>query len=430
MNPGQLTAVVVLVVLSAIFSGTETAFTSLSMVQKMDLEKKKGKQAKVAFYLSNKPDVLLTTILIGNNIVNIAASSITTQMALEAFGSRAVGIATGILTIVILIFGEITPKQLAISYNMEIALFMAIPIRVLTIILFPLVWIFKKISHLVTRLFCKKKSSELDKEGILQVIDAAEGQGQVEEYESDLVEKVFAFGDTLTRAIMTHQADVFMLEDSLTIDEAYEQIVKSNFSRIPVYGEKRDDITGVVLLRDLLRERLEGRGSRTLKSVARKAVFIPDLLHVDDLYRKFRSPTQRLQLAIVLDEYGDFAGVVTMEDVAEELFGEMYDEHEVGVMERVRPLQGSDDEFIVQADTPFWEFLSEVDVEYEPEEKFDTVASYLLFLSEKIMGLGDSVECPFGTFTINKVKGMRILEVLFKHVEPDEEEEEEEASHH
>ena len=427
MNPGQLTSVVVLVILSALFSGTETAFTSLSMMQKMDLEKKKGKREKVAFDLSNKPDVLLTTILIGNNIVNIAASSITTQMAIDAFGSKAVGIATGILTIVILIFGEITPKQLAISYNMEIALIMAIPIKVLTIILFPVVWVFKKISHLVTKLFCKKKSSELDKEGILQVIDAAEVQGHVEEYESDLVEKVFAFGDTLTRAIMTHQADVFMLEDSLTIDEAYDQIVKSNFSRIPVYGEKREDITGVILLRDLLRERLEGRGARTLKSVARKAVFIPDLLHVDDLYRKFRSPTQRLQLAIVLDEYGDFAGVVTMEDVAEELFGEMYDEHEVGVvMERVRPLQGSDDEFIVQADTPFWEFLSEVDVDYEPEEKFDTVASYLMFLSEKIMGLGDSVECPFGTFTINKVKGMRILEVLFRHVEPDEDEDEEE----
>ena len=430
MNPGQMTAVVVLVILSAIFSGTETAFTSLSMMQKMDLEKKKGRRHRVALELANKPDVLLTTILIGNNIVNITASSITTQMALEAFGSTAVGIATGILTIVILIFGEITPKQLAISYNIEIALVMAIPIKILTLVLFPVVWVFKKISHLVTRLFCKKNSSELDKEGILQVIDVAEGQGHVEEYESDLVEKVFAFGDTLTRAIMTHQADVFMLEDSLTIDEAYDQIVKSNFSRIPVYGERRNDITGVILLRDLLRERLEGRGNRTLRSIARKAVFIPDLLHVDDLYRKFRSPTQRLQLAIVVDEYGDFAGVVTMEDVAEELFGEMYDEHEVGAMERVRLLPGTEDEYIVQADTPFWEFLSEIDVVYEPEEKFDTVASYMMYLSEKIMGLGDSVDCPFGTFTINKVKGMRILETLFKHVEPDEEEEEEEASHH
>ena len=257
MNAGQLSAVVILVILSAIFSGTETAFTSLSMMQKVDLEKKKGRSAKVAFELSNKPDVLLTTILIGNNIVNIAASSLTTQIAIAAFGSDAVGIATGILTVIILIFGEITPKQLAISYNMEIALFMAIPIKTLTIALFPLVWIFKKISNLVTTLVCRKKQTELDKEGILQVIDVAEGQGQVEEYESDLVEKVFNFGETLTRAIMTHQADVFMLEDSLTIDESYEEIIKSNFSRIPVYGEKRDDIPR----RGRLPSAMQGQGS-------------------------------------------------------------------------------------------------------------------------------------------------------------------------
>lgn len=421
MNTTQLVVVVVLIVLSAIFSGTETAFTSLSMIQKKDLEKRKGKSAKVAAHLAGSPDILLTTILIGNNIVNLSASSLTTQMAMAVFGNEAVGIATGLLTIIILIFGEITPKQIAINYNMSIALVMAIPVRILTIVLFPVVWVFKLISNLITRIFSRGGGEKMSKEGIMHVLDVAEDEGLVEQYETDLVEKVFNFGDTLTRAIMTHQSDVFMLHDSQTIDESYEEIVKSRFSRIPVYGEKRDDITGVVLLRDLLKAKLDGKGGATLKSVARKPVFVPDLVHVDDLYRKFQS--QRLQMAIVLDEYGSFAGVVTMEDVAEELFGEMYDEHEIGVRQRVRLVPGTDDEYIVQADTPFWEFLSFIEAEHESSEKFDTVASYLMYLSEKILNLDDVVESPLGTFTITRMKGMRMLEVRFKKAEQEEEEE-------
>lgn len=423
INMSQLAVVIVLVVLSAIFSGTETAFTSLSMIQKKELEKKKGRSAKVAHHLAESPDILLTTILIGNNIVNISASSITTQMAIDAFGSTYVGIATGILTIVILIFGEITPKQIAITYNMPIALFMAIPVRVLTILLFPVVWIFKAISNFVTRIFCHDGMEQMSKEGIMHVLDVAEDEGLVEEYETDLVEKVFNFGDTLARAIMTHQSDVFMLPESDSIDDRYEEIVLSRFSRIPVYGEKKNDITGIILLRDVVRAKLEGKGINSLKSIARKPVFVPDLIHVDDLYRKFQS--QRLQLAIVLDEYGDFAGVVTMEDVAEELFGEMYDEHdEMGERERVRKVDGSENEYIVQADTPFWEFLSYVEAELdEGGEKFDTVASYLMFLSERILNLEDTVSSPIGDFTITSMKGMRILEVRFvknvKEVEED-----------
>lgn len=407
----HLPAVIVLVVLSAVFSGTETSFTSLSIIQKNELKKKKGKRAAVAYKLANSPDTLLTTILIGNNIVNISASSLTTSMVISAFGNHVVGLATGILTLVILIFGEITPKQIAINHNMAIALAMAIPVKVLTIVFFPVVFVFRMISNFVTNIFCRSKSEGMSVEGIMSVIDAAEDEGVVEKNESDMVERVFDFSNTHILSIMTPKVDVFMLDGDKTIDESYEEIVLSGFSRIPLYGENKDEITGVLILRDMLKAIARGEGGRKLSEIASEPKFVPEILHVDDLFSLFKK--NKIQMAIVLDEYGELSGIVTMEDVVEELFGDIYDEHEMVEPDAITKKDGEDGAYLVQADVSFKDFEDYFELDVDKQGLLTSVAAYVTQFIESILSPGDTVETPIGVFKVTAMDGLRVIQFEF-----------------
>lgn len=231
----QLIIIFVLIILSAIFSSTETAYTALSIIQIRELEEEKSKASKMAAKLTKNKDVLLTTILIGNNVVNISVSSLVTTFCINYLGSNMIAYGTGLLTLVILIFGEVTPKQLAMIHSPFIARAMAYPIYILTILLFPLVFVIKAFGTFISRLFSNGKKAELTVEGILRVVDFAEEGGIVDEYENELVQKVLHFSENPIKTIMTHRKDVFMLSEDLSIKESFSKIVNSNYSRIPIY---------------------------------------------------------------------------------------------------------------------------------------------------------------------------------------------------
>ena len=231
----QLLVIFCLISLSAIFSSSETAYTSLSYLQLRDIVKKHGHTGRLVEQLSEHPNILLTTILIGNNLVNIAASAIATQLTIELFGNQAVGIMTGVLTLVILIFAEVTPKQLAILHNDKIALRMAYPIKVLSIILFPVIKLIGYFSSAISSFFTPEKKARISLEGILHMVHLAEREGVVENYETRMVKSVFRFNDTQVQTIMTHRTDVFSLEADLPLDKVLKEITKRGFSRIPVY---------------------------------------------------------------------------------------------------------------------------------------------------------------------------------------------------
>lgn len=410
--PLRLISIIVLLILSSIFSGTETAFTSLSIIQKKELEKTKSKTAQKAYKLLCQPDLLLTTILIGNNIVNIFASSLTTTLVYELFGNQYVAFATGILTILILLFGEITPKQIALVHNKKIACAMSYPIWFLTIILFPIVWLFRNISFLLTSLFSKGKKQSVTLESIMHIVDVAEDEGIVDENESSLVQKVLRFNETNVKTIMTHRTEVFSIPSNLTISEAFPQIEESGYSRIPIYGEEdKENIVGVVLVRTILKEFVKGNNNILISDIAETPFYVPETMHLDDILIKFKK--EKLQLAVVLDEYGGLSGIVSMEDVVEQLFGEIYDEHEEDEGERIEENVESLGSYIVQCDTTFQEFVDEFEIIYPHADHISTVAAYLLEQNGDIPMEGDLVTTEVGLFKIKEMKGNRMETVLF-----------------
>lgn len=405
----ELLALLILIALSGIFSGTETAFTSLSFIQVKELEQSRKKSAHIAAELARRSDLLLTTILIGNNLVNIAASALLTAAVIRTYGNTAVGYATGILTLIILIFAEITPKQIAIVHNKRICMFMAYPVRALTILLYPLVYCIKGISSALSRIFVRGKKDHISLEGILHVMDMAQDQGVVEDYESHLVQKVFRFDDIDVHSIMTHRTDVVSISGSMRIDQALSEALSSGFSRIPVYQDTPEHIIGVVLARDLMQAVLDGHKELTADQLALPPIFVPETRKVHEMFFIFKK--KKLHLAVVLDEYGGLAGVVTLEDVIEELFGELYDENESGATERIQPL--ADETYRIIGDTPIQQVEDYFDFDLEHSRHVGTISGYLIEQTGSIPEGGLIIETEIGTFKIESMKGNRINTIIF-----------------
>lgn len=407
----QIITIFILIILSAVFSSTETAFTSLSIIQVRELEEEKSKSSKKAAKLTKNKDMLLTTILIGNNIVNISVSSLVTTFCIKYLGSNMIAYGTGVLTLVILIFGEVTPKQLAMIHSKAISRIMAFPIFFLTIIMFPFVWVIKAFGNFISRLFSNGKKNDLTVEGILKVVDVAEEGGVVDEYESELVQKVLHFSENPIKTIMTHRKDVFMLPEDMTIKEAFGEIVNSNYSRIPIYKDDYENITGIVLIRDILHAQIKNKSNELLSSIARSPIFVPETKHVDYIFFLFKK--KNLQMAIILDEYGGFSGIVTMEDVAEQVIGEIYDEHEYAEGENIQKIDNRDDKFLIKGETPFLQFCDDMDIKYIKAEKVGTIAAYLMTITGAIPEENEIINDANGKYLIKKMNDKRIDEIIF-----------------
>ncbi len=413
----DLIIIIILIILSGVFSSTETAYTALSLIQIKELEKSRKKRERLAAKLTNKKDSLLTTILIGNNVVNISVSSLVTTFCIKYLGQNLIAYGTGILTLVILIFGEVTPKQLAISNAKLIARSMSYPIYFLSKILFPLVYFIKTFGNLIDNIFNKENNKKLTVEGILHVVNAAEDFGVVNQYESDLLQKVLHFSNNPIKTIMTHRKDVFTLNEDLLISDVFYDIVNSGFSRIPVYKEKKENIVGIVLVRDILKAQINNNVDKALSSLKRKPIFILETKHVDYIFFLFKK--RKLQLAIVLDEYGGFAGIITMEDVVEQIIGEIYDEHEISEGEMITEVKGINDLYIVQGETPFNYFCDKMDIDYIDAEKEGTIAAYLMSITGDIPKEKDSISDAFGIYKIKKMNKRKIEEIRFTRIKED-----------
>lgn len=405
----QIGAILLLIGLSAIFSSSETAYTSLSYLQLQDLLKYHGKAGRLVKSLSEKPNILLTTILIGNNLVNIAASAIATQVTIEIFGSQAVGIMTGILTLVILIFAEVTPKQLAILHSDRIALRMAYPIRFLSILLYPFIKLIGFVSMSITRFFAPQEKAHISLEGILHMVHLAEREGVVENYETRMVKSVFRFNDTQVQTIMTHRTDIFSLQADLTLNEVLKAITDEGYSRIPVYEENPEHIVGILLVRDLMRYIAEDAGTKTIREVMADPIFVSETRKVNELFFLFKK--EKLNIAVVMDEYGGLAGIVTLEDVAEELFGEIYDENEIQGWEKITPL--GDNQFRLTGDTSLHQIDDRFNLTFEHSKYVQTIGGFLIEYIGTIPVQNQKIETPWGDFIVENLRRKRIETVIF-----------------
>ncbi len=321
----------VCVALSAFFSASETAFTSANKVKLKTMAQNGDKRARLAHALAEDYDRLLTTILVGNNIVNIAASSLATSLFLVLLTKHqhlVTPVSTAVMTIVILIFGEVSPKTIAKESPEKLAMAFAPILKVLTVIITPISLCFAGLKKLLTRLTERGQDAEEEsyiEEEIITMLEEAQEDGDIDEHEGELIRSVIAFSDDrVVQSILTPRVDVTAIEDTATMEEAGETFRQSGYSRLPVYHEDMDHVVGILNEKDYYLRKHEG--CTDIRDIMTAPVYAPATLELGKLLKLFQE--QKSHMLIVLDEFGGTEGIVTMEDVLEELVGEIWDEHD------------------------------------------------------------------------------------------------------
>ncbi|MBQ3484567.1 MAG: HlyC/CorC family transporter [Clostridia bacterium] len=324
----MLIAILICVALSAFFSSSETAFTSANRVKLKTMMQNGNKRAKLAYELAEDYDRLLSTILVGNNIVNIAASSLATSLFLILLKDNqglVTPVSTAVMTIVVLIFGEVTPKTVAKESPERLAMAFAPALRFLRTIISPINALFAGLKKLLHRIFKPAESESFIEEEIMTMLEEAQSEGDIDAHEGELIRSVIEFSDDRdVNSILTPRVDVTAVEDTATMEEVGELFRNSGYSRLPVYHEDMDHIVGILNEKDYYLHKHQGCGDIT--QIMQQPVYAPTTLALSKLLKLFQS--QKTHIVIVLDEFGGTEGIVTMEDVLEELVGEIYDEHD------------------------------------------------------------------------------------------------------
>ena len=402
----QILILVVLLIFSGFFSSAETALFSISRVKARHLGKMAGKTNLLIMRMKEDPHRLLATILIGNNLVNIGASSLATALALDYFKDQAVGIATGGMTFLILVFGEILPKSIATRNNILISRMVIHPIFWLSILFFPLIKFLDFIPKLTGKI---KRTPTVTEEELMTFVEVVEEEGEIKEEERELIHNIFEFDDTNAYEIMTPRADMFVIDvdDELRVDE----IVKSGFSRIPVIRGDIDHVVGILNIKDLFMRHLTAAAPLDVRELMQPPYFVPENKKLDSLLRQFKR--RKSHLAIVVDEHGGVAGLITLEDVLEEIVGEISDETDK-VEARIVRLKNK--EWIVLGKTDVEEVNEKIPMEIPESKEYDTFSGFVLNQIGKIPQ--EKEEIPIGSFlvTVQKKDGNRISEYHVRQV--------------
>lgn len=412
-NLSYILLIVVLVMFSAYFSATETAFSSMNRTKLKAMAEKGSTKAKRALDLSEKYDTLLSTILIGNNIVNITAASVATVFFVRLIGDAGVTLSTVVLTIVVLIFGEISPKSIAKDCPEKFAMFSAPFIGALIWVLTPLTFLFSMWKKLLSRLLRMERESGMSQEELLMLVEEVQQDGSIDENEGELLTNVIEFSNISAEDILTHRGDLEAVPVEAEKSEIAEAFQTSKFSRILVYKESIDNIIGVIHLKDFY----TGMGvtEKSVEEILSPVIFVLQNEKIDNMLEKLQK--SKSHLAVVLDEYGGTYGIVTMEDILEELVGEIWDEHDE-VVEDIR-LCGKDT-YLVNAAMDLDDFCKRFGIETESESSL--LSGWIMEQMEKVPDAGESFQYQNLTITIAKVEHHRIAEVRVKAEEKADEE--------
>lgn len=393
------------------FSGTEVAFTSLSVDQIERMKKEYGVRGKLVADLYEHLDVVLTSITIGNNLANLAASALVSALTIRLFGETWLTASTFVLTILVLILGEVTPKQIGIMHNERVTLHLARFLRVFSIVFAPFIWMVRLVSNALTRLTGGRKRPRLTIEGLHHLVRYAGAEGLVNQLNASVLKNVFRSRDVRVGAIMTHRTRIFSLDKRLSVSEAFPSMLDAGFSRIPVYDEEPERIVGVLLIKDAARAVAEGTGDTAISRVMVPPVFVPENKSFHLVLSRLRR--ERLNMAIVLDEYGGVAGLVTMEDLVEEFVGELYDEGEIEEEQPLFPV--SDGEYVIAGDAPIHVVNDHLEINLAVEDgDAQTVAGYIIHHLGRIPEQGADLDTPYGTFTIESVSENHVERVRFR----------------
>ncbi len=405
----DLVLLLILIIISGAFSGAEIALTSLSPAKTKTLKNDHRVGAKAVYRLKQNPESLLITILIGNNLVNILATVIATIWGIRVFGNNALGIVTGGLTFVILIFGEIAPKTYAQKHALGFARMMANPLLWLTYILYPIIWLLEKlIKGLMWLLKAQSPIRTMSEEELLAMVDIGTKEGVIEEHEQELIENVLEFTDTKVEEVMTIKGDIEALNINTSIRDAGYFFTTHSHSRIPVFKENLDNVIGILTVHDILKiTHTEKHPIEQLVDFKyTHPIVVPKTKSIAKLFREFQK--RRQHIAIVVDERGHTVGLVTMEDILEEIVGDIVDEsdREEGHITAI-----GKNEWLATGDATIEEVNEAVGIELDyPEHQ--TVSLLILEKLEGFPNLGEKIEYESLEFQVKKMSKKKIEEVL------------------
>ncbi len=417
----QLVALIILIIFSAFFSASETAFTSLNKIRMKTLAEEGNKKAEATLKLVDNYDKLLSTVLIGNNIVNIASTSIATVLfiALLNGAGYATTISTVVMTVTVLIFGEVTPKSIAKETPEKFAMFATPFLRLLMLVFTPFVAVFSAWKILLNKIFRFKSNDAITGDELMNIVEEAEEGGGIDEIESDLIRSAITFSDCPVGDILTPRVDVVAVSMEDSKDEIAKTFDDSGFSRLPVYDDTVDNIKGVIHIRDFNKYVLTNE--KTLDGIIKESVFVAKQMSISGLLKLMQE--KKTHFAVVSDEYGGTVGIVTMEDILEELVGEIWDEYDEVVEEFSEQEDGTVKVLCsAQLDKFFEYFDLDVDEEFDSVSVGGWVAEQLGKIAEE----GDAFGFMNLDVAVTKVEQRRIIEILVAKTEPEPEDESEE----
>ena len=399
---GMLVALVILVAMSAYFSATETAFTSLNRIRMKNKADNGSVRAAKTLELAEDYDRLLSTILIGNNIVNISATTVATVLCTKWFHEYGPTVSTVALTIIILIFGEISPKSLAKESPEAIAMAVTPLLRFFTVVLAPVNFLFGLWKKLMSLVFRSKGDDGITEEELVGMVDQAENEGGLDEHESDLIRAAIEFNDLEVSAILTPRVDLIAVEEEESMEKAASLFVESGYSRLPVYHETIDNIVGVIHEKDFYAARY--RGETILAQLKAPVIYTTANTKISDLLRILQS--RKAHMAVVVDEYGGTVGIATLEDILEELVGDIWDEHD-DVVQEIEKI--NEWEYLVLGNTNL-EKLFEL-LEKEIESEVVTVSGWVMNMLGRIPEKGDVFTYENLQVSVLKMDGKRVEKI-------------------
>jgi putative hemolysin len=410
----QFTILIVSLLLCAFASAAETSFTSISRIKLKNLvEDGDPKGIEIDNLLAN-PNKFLSTILIINSVAVIVASSMSTVLALRYAGSLGDLIATILISLIVLIFCEITPKTAAVQNPLRWAKFFVRPVRDAAWILQPIVWSLGIITTSLVRVMggqVKHGGPFVTEEELRLLVTVGEEEGVLEEDETEMIHSIFEFADTTVREVMIPRIDMVTLESDATVDEAVDLALQGGFSRIPVYKESIDDIIGVLYTKDMLKQLRENHNALLIRDLVRSAYFVPETKKLDDLLREMQQ--NHVHMVIVVDEYGSVAGLVTIEDLVEEIVGDIQDEYD---REEKLYEQINENEYIFAAKISIDEFNELMDTHLDDSD-YETLGGFLYAQLDKIPNVGDTATFNDLTFTVLTTRGRRITQVKVERIQ-------------
>lgn len=377
---GQLIAVIILLCLSAFFSSSETALTTVNQIRMRTLADNGDKRAARVLHVTGNPGKMLSAILIGNNIVNLSASSISTSLAIHLFGNTGAGIATGILTFLILIFGEVTPKTMATIKADSMSLTVAAPIGLLMKILTPVIFIINKLSlglMFLLHVNIKDAQKKMTEEELRTIVDVSQENGVIEHEERDMIHNLFDFGDAEAKEIMVPRIDMTFVQADATYQEVLDIFRQDMFTRLPVYEDSTDNVIGIINMKDFLLQ--NDTPEFSVRNLLREPYFTYEHKNTADLFLEMRKSS--ISLAIVLDEYGVTAGLITLEDLLEEIVGEIRDEYDADEEDDITRI--SDREFYVLGSANLDDVSEALSLHFTSDD-YDTIGGYCLGLLDHL----------------------------------------------